>query len=81
MGARSTERQPPSVHLESFVSTQLESCHFFKTGDVVQHLMGELGSIREGMALYAFVRWDDGREEEIDQLDPMITVVERGARE
>jgi hypothetical protein len=33
------------------------------------------------MALYAVVRWEDGREEEVDQLDPWITVIERASRE
>ena len=31
------------------------------------------------MALYAVIRWDDGRGEEVEQLDPRITVIALGA--
>ena len=63
------------------MSAQLESRHFYNTGDAVQHVAGVMGSIVEGFALWAVVRWDDGRQEEVDQLDPAIWVVEREARE
>ena len=63
------------------MSTQLESRHFYKTGDTVQRLSGETGTVLEGFALYAVVRWEDGRQEEVDQLDPAISVLERASRE
>jgi hypothetical protein len=63
------------------VSTQLESRHFYRTGDTVRHVGGATGTVVEGLALYAVVRWDDGRQEEVDQLDPAITVLERASRE
>jgi hypothetical protein len=63
------------------VSTQLESRHFLKTGDAVQHVDGRTGTVAEAFALYAVVRWEDGRQEEVDQLDPRVFVTERAARE
>lgn len=63
------------------MSVQLESRHFFKAEDVVQHVSGRTGKVLDALALYARVRWDDGREEEVDQLDPAIEVVERAGRE
>lgn len=61
---------------------QLESAHFMRTGDLVRHDGGRTGSVVEALALYARVRWDDGDgDEEVDQLDPMITVVERATRD
>lgn len=63
------------------MSVQLESRHFFKAGDVVQHVSGRTGKVLDALALYARVRWDDGREEEVDQLDPAIEVLERAGRE
>jgi hypothetical protein len=63
------------------VSAQLESIHFYRSGDLVEHVTGAAGSVVEAYALYAVVRWDDGREEEVDQLDPAITVTERAAKE
>ena len=63
------------------MSAQLESRHFYYTGDAVRHVAGGTGWIVEGYALWAVVRWDDGRQEEVDQLDPAIWVVERAARE
>jgi hypothetical protein len=47
----------------------------------VQHRTGPIGTVVEGLSLYAVVRWDDGRQEEVDQLDPAITVLERASRE
>ena len=63
------------------MSTQLESRHFLKTGDAVQHVGGRTGTVLEAYALYAVVRWDDGRQEEVDQLDPRVFVTERAAKE
>jgi hypothetical protein len=62
------------------MSRQLESRHFFRTGDTVQHHSGLFGEVIDSMALYAVIRWPDGRREEIDQFDPGLVVVERGAR-
>ena len=61
------------------VSSNLESRHFYLTGDRVQRLDGLFGEVLEGMALWAVLRWEDGREEEVDQLEPSIWVVERAA--
>ena len=63
------------------MSTQLESRHFLKAGDAVQHVGGRTGTVGEAFALYAVVRWEDGREEEVDQLDPRVFVTERAAKE
>ncbi len=62
------------------MSVQLESRHYFMTRDVVESIAGVLGEVVEAMALYAVIRWEDGREEEVDQLDPRIAVVERAGR-
>jgi hypothetical protein len=63
------------------VSGQLESRHFLKSGDTVQHLTGLLGTVSDSFALYAVVEWDDGRREEVEQLDPTVIVLERGEKE
>ncbi len=63
------------------MSTQLESRHFYRTGDVVESVAGRTGTVRDARALYALVRWDDGGEEEVDQLDHRIAVIERASRE
>lgn len=63
------------------MSTQLESRHFLKSGDAVQHVGGRVGSVVESFALYAVVRWEDGRQEEVDQLDPTVFVTDRASRE
>lgn len=63
------------------MSVQLESRHFYMARDTVQNAAGVVGEVVEAMALYAVVRWEDGREEEVDQLDPWITVIERASRE
>lgn len=60
------------------MSTQLESRHYFLPNDLVQHLSGGVGRVLEALALYATIRWEDGTEEEVEQLDPAIYVVERG---
>ncbi len=57
----------------------LPSRHFLQLGDTVQHRDGEIGTVEESMALYAVIRWDDGRVEEVEQLDPRITVIALGA--
>lgn len=44
---------------------------------MVRHRDGAFGTIMEGQALYAVVAWSDGREEEIEQFDPLIEVVQR----
>lgn len=63
------------------MSAQTESRHFLKPGDTVQHVLGGAGTVLEAFALYAVVRWDDGRQEEVDQLDPRVAVTERASRE
>lgn len=61
---------------------QLESAHYLRRGDLVRHDGGRTGTVVESMALWATVRWDDdGREEEVEQLDPTILVTERASRE
>ena len=59
------------------MSVQLESRHFFRAGDMVEHRSGVTGRVVEGSALYARVAWDDGRQEEIEQFDPFVVVIER----
>lgn len=59
---------------------QLESAHFMRTGDVVRHATGNEGSVVDALTLYAIVRWEDGRQEEVDQLDPQILVIERASK-
>jgi len=63
------------------LSGQNESLHFFRTGDSVRSIDGRLGTITEGLALYAIVRWEDQIEEsgadEIDQFDPGVVVMRR----
>jgi hypothetical protein len=63
------------------VSRQLESRHYFRVRDTVQHLDGQLGTVVEGYALYATVAWSDGRQEEVDQFDPFVFVIERADSE
>jgi hypothetical protein len=61
------------------VSKQLESRHFYRSRDRVRDRDGREGEVTDGRALYARIRWDDGREEEVDQFDPAIVVVDRAA--
>ena len=63
------------------MSRQLESRHFYRVRDMVQHLDGHLGTVVEGFALYAVVAWSDGRLEEVDQFDPFVFVIERAEPE
>jgi hypothetical protein len=60
---------------------QLESAHFLRTGDEVRHADGRVGRVLESMTLYARVRWEEGGEEEVEQLDPRVVVSERAGRE
>lgn len=59
------------------MSVQLESRHFYQAGDIVRHRDGASGTIVEGHTLFALVRWEDGRREEVDQFDPRVLVVRR----
>jgi len=59
----------------------MESRHFLKSGDQVEHIAGHTGVVLEGFALFAVVRWDDGSQEEVDQLDPRVAVTERATKE
>jgi hypothetical protein len=63
------------------VSTQLESRHFYRSGDVVERLNGALGTVVESYALWAVISWEGGAQEEVDQLDPTISVLERASKE
>ena len=57
----------------------MESRHFLKVNDTVRHLGGTVGRVVEAFALYATVQWGDGGREEVDQFDPRVEVIERGA--
>jgi len=59
------------------VSVQLESRHFYQAGDIVRHRDGTSGTILEAHALFALVRWEDERREEVDQFDPRVLVILR----
>lgn len=59
------------------MSGQLESRHFFRENDQVQHRDGLYGSVIESSALFAVVLWDDGTRAEVDQFDPTVVVIER----
>jgi hypothetical protein len=63
------------------VSSSLESRHFYMVDDLVQRVDGVNGRVLESMALWAVISWEDGRQEELDQLDPAVWVVERGSPE
>ena len=56
----------------------LPSRHFYQLGDTVRHRDGAVGTVEESMALYAMIRWEDGQLEEVEQLDPLITVIALG---
>lgn len=60
---------------------QLESAHFLRTGDEVRHTDGRTGRVLQSMTLFAVVRWDEGAEEEVEQLDPRVMVSERASRD
>lgn len=57
--------------------SQLESLHYYRSGERVRDWAGREGTVLEGLALWATIRWDDGGTEEIAQLDPDITVLDR----
>jgi hypothetical protein len=38
-----------------------------------------MGRVHDALTLYAVVEWDDGGREEVDQLDPRLSVVERAS--
>jgi hypothetical protein len=59
------------------VSGQLESPHFYRSGDEVRAPDGAVGKVVEGWALYALVEWIDGIRQEIDQFDPRYIVIQR----
>ncbi|MEX2572008.1 MAG: hypothetical protein WD737_11975 [Gemmatimonadota bacterium] len=59
------------------MSGQLESPHFFQTGDTVRAIDGSLGTVVEGESLYALIEWRTGAREELDQFDPRVLVVQR----
>lgn len=61
------------------MSSQLESHHFFRLNDRVEHLDGRQGFIVEAFSLYAVVDWGWGVREEIEQFVPDVFVIERDA--
>ena len=60
---------------------QLESAHFMRTGDEVRHADGRSGRVVQSLTLWAVVAWEEGGEQEVEQLDPRVTVTERATRE
>ena len=63
------------------MSGQLESNHFFRSGDTVRRLDGSTGLVVEGFTLFAIVEWMDGQREELDQFDPRVEVLQRAHRD
>lgn len=63
------------------MSGQLESRHFFREHDRVQHRDGRHGIVTDGHTLFAVVDWEDGERQELDQFDPAVTVLERAVGE
>lgn len=61
------------------MSGQLESQHFFRTGDEVRGDDGRSGRVLEASPLYATIEWEAGIRTEIDQFDPRVVVTERAA--
>lgn len=59
------------------MSGQLESRHFFRARDTVQHQDGRIGIVVDCQALYATIAWADGRTEEVDQFEPAVVVIDR----
>lgn len=60
---------------------QLESRHFFRDNDRVQHIDGRQGLVTEGQSLFAMVEWEDGERGEVEQFDPAVVVLERSGSE
>lgn len=56
---------------------QLDSPHFFRTGDVIRAIDGRVGVVLENSALYAVVEWEGKKREEVEQFDPDCVVIER----
>lgn len=55
------------------------SPHYLQAYDLVRHVAtAAVGDVEEVGALTARIRWEDGREEEVEQLDPGIRVEVRG---
>lgn len=61
------------------MSHQLESVHYLRPGDEVRHQDGRTGHVQEALTLYAIVEWEGGGREEVDQLDPRVSVTERAS--
>jgi hypothetical protein len=59
------------------VTAQIESVHYYRSGDTVRRRDGRSGVVTEGRTLYAIVTWDDGASEEVNQFDPSIAVETR----
>lgn len=53
------------------------SAHEYQYGDLLLGPAGR-GEVLDATTLYATVRWEDGREEELDQFTPRIVVDVRG---
>lgn len=62
---------------EARVSGQLESRHFFRTGDTVRDLGGTEGTVIQAGALFALIEWAGDTTTEVEQFDPSVTVLER----
>lgn len=58
--------------------SQLESHHFFREDDHVEHVDGRQGRVVESYSLFAVIEWEWGPREEVEQFTAEITVVERG---
>lgn len=63
------------------MSDQLESRHYFKSGDTVRHIDGRSGTVTRSYALYAIIEWPDGSRAEFDQFDPDVEVAVRAVSE
>lgn len=56
------------------MTAQIESNHFYRSGDTIRRHDGRVGVVTEGHSLFAIVTWNDGAREEVDQFDPSIIV-------
>jgi hypothetical protein len=59
------------------LSGQLESPHFFRTGDTVRSVDGRVGTVDDASTLYAIIRWEIEGRQEVDQFDSSIVVLQR----